>query len=60
FLASAVAIVAVSVVARLDTAAGFAAYPGLRLAVGPGVLVPAAALVAATLAPFADRRGLAR
>ncbi|MGZ4244419.1 MAG: energy-coupling factor transporter transmembrane component T [Solirubrobacteraceae bacterium] len=60
FLASAVAIVAVSVVARLDTAAGFAAYPGLRLAAGPGVLVPAAALVAATLAPFADRRGLAR
>jgi energy-coupling factor transport system permease protein len=60
FLASAVAVVGVSVVARLDVAAGFAAYPGLRLAPGPDALVLAAALVVAALLPFADRRGLGR
>jgi energy-coupling factor transport system permease protein len=58
FLASAVALVAVSVVARVDPAAPFAAYPSLRLTAGPGALLLAAALVVAALLPFADRRGL--
>jgi energy-coupling factor transport system permease protein len=60
FLASAVAVVGVSVAARLDSAAAFTAYPALHLAAGPVLLALAAALVAAALAPFADRRGLAR
>jgi energy-coupling factor transport system permease protein len=60
FLASAVAIVAVSVVAREDSAATFAAYPGLRLAAGPDALLLAAALVGLALLPFAARRGMSR
>lgn len=58
FLASAVAVVALSVVARLDPATAFAAYPSLRLAAGPAVLLLAAALVLAALLPFADQRGV--
>jgi energy-coupling factor transport system permease protein len=58
FLASAVAVVAVSVVARVDSATTFAAYPSLRLAAGAPTLLLAGALVAAALLPFADRRGL--
>jgi energy-coupling factor transport system permease protein len=60
FLASAAAIVAVSVVARVDAGAAFAAYPGLRLAAAPDAAVLAVLLAAAALLPFADRRGLAR
>lgn len=60
FLASAAAVVGVSVAARLDSAAAFSAYPALRLATGAVPLALAAALVAAALLPFADRRGLAR
>jgi energy-coupling factor transport system permease protein len=58
FLASAVAVMALSVVARVDSAAAFSAYPSLRLAAGPTVLLLAAALVIAALLPFADRRGV--
>jgi energy-coupling factor transport system permease protein len=58
FLASAVAVVALSGVARVDSAAAFTAYPSLRLAAGPPVLLLAAALVIAALLPFADRRGV--
>ncbi len=57
---AAVAVVAVSVVARVDSAAAFTAYPALHVAAGPAALLLAGALVVATLAPFADRRGLAR
>jgi energy-coupling factor transport system permease protein len=60
FLASAVAVVAVSVVARVDPAARFAAYPALHLAAGPDAVVLAVALLIAALLPFADRRGLPR
>jgi energy-coupling factor transport system permease protein len=58
FLASAVAVVALSVVARVDSAAAFAAYPSLRLAAGPGAVLLAVALIVAALLPFADRRGV--
>jgi energy-coupling factor transport system permease protein len=58
FLASAVAVVTLSVVGRVDPATTFAAYPSLRLAAGPPTLLLAGALVVAALLPFADRRGL--
>ncbi len=58
FLASAVAVVALSAVARVDPATMFAAYPSLRLAAGPGEALLAVGLVVAALLPFADRRGL--
>jgi energy-coupling factor transport system permease protein len=59
FLASAVAVIGISVVARIDSAARFAAYPALHLAGGPAALGLGVALVAAALLPFVDRRGLA-
>lgn len=40
--------------------AGFDAYPTLRLDTGPEVLVLAVLVLVAGLAPFADRRGIAR
>ncbi len=60
FTVAAVVVVAVSIVARVSHAAAFSAYPVLHVAAGPGALVPAGALVVAALAPFADRRGVAR
>ncbi len=60
FWAAAVAIVALSIVARVDHGAAFSAYPLLTLSAGPTVLALAAGLLVAALAPFADRRGLAR
>jgi energy-coupling factor transport system permease protein len=60
FLASALAVVAVSVAARLDSAVTFTAYPELRLAGATAALLPAAALVGVALLPFAARRGVAR
>jgi energy-coupling factor transport system permease protein len=60
FIAAALAVVAVSIVARVSPAAAFSAYPELHVAAGPGALALAGGLVAAALVPFADRRGLAR
>ena len=60
FMAAAAAVVAISIVARVGSAAAFAAYPALRIAAGPGALLLAGGLIAAALAPFANRRGLAR
>ncbi|HTU96301.1 MAG TPA: energy-coupling factor transporter transmembrane component T [Solirubrobacteraceae bacterium] len=60
FVASAVVVVAVSIVARVTPAAAFSAYPVLTVAAGPGTLALAGGLIVVTLAPFADRRGLAR
>jgi len=60
FVAAALAVVALSITARVSPAAAFAAYPVLSLAAGPGVLLLSAGLIAAALAPFADRRGLPR
>jgi energy-coupling factor transport system permease protein len=58
FMAAAVAVVAVSIAARVSPAAAFSAYPVLSVAAGPGALALAAGLVLCALAPFADRRGL--
>jgi energy-coupling factor transport system permease protein len=60
FVAAALVVVAVSIVARVSSAAAFSAYPVLSVAAGPGALVLAGGLVVAALAPFANRRGLAR
>jgi energy-coupling factor transport system permease protein len=60
FVTAAVVVVAVSIVARVGSAAAFSAYPELEAAAGPGALLLAGGLVVAALAPFADRRGLRR
>jgi energy-coupling factor transport system permease protein len=60
FVTAALVVVAVSIVARVSPAAAFSAYPELSVAAGPGALALAGGLIVATLAPFADRRGLAR
>jgi energy-coupling factor transport system permease protein len=59
-LAAALAVVALSITARVSPAAAFSAYPTLSVAAGPGALVLGAGLVTAALLPFANRRGLAR
>jgi len=60
FCAAAVVVLALSIVARVSPAATFSAYPMLSLAAGPLVLALAVGLIAAALAPFADRRGVVR
>ena len=60
FMAAALVVVALSIVARVTSAAAFSAYPVLSVAAGPGALVLAGGLVAATLAPFTNRRGVTR
>jgi energy-coupling factor transport system permease protein len=60
FVTAALVVVAVSVAARVSSAAAFSAYPELQVAAGPGTLALAGALVVAALAPFADRRGVGR
>jgi energy-coupling factor transport system permease protein len=58
FLASAVGIVALSIVSRAADLAPFAAYPALRAPTGAGAVGVAAGLLAVAMLPFADRRGL--
>jgi energy-coupling factor transport system permease protein len=59
FAASALAILALALLARLGGAASFTAYPLVRAApLGAGLLVLCAALVLAALAPFCDHRGI--
>jgi energy-coupling factor transport system permease protein len=60
FAVAALVVVAVSIVARASSAAAFSAYPALSVAAGPGALALAGGIVLAALAPFANRRGLAR
>jgi energy-coupling factor transport system permease protein len=60
FSASAVALLALSIAAQAAGLAGFDAYPRVELHGGLGAVAIAAALVVAGLAPFADRRGIAR
>lgn len=60
FLAGAAAVLAVAVLVRVAGLAPFAAYPSLAVGGGWRTLVPALALAAAALLPFADRRGLRR
>ena len=58
FAASAVAVLAVAVPA--SRADWFSAYPTVQLTMGVAPLIVFLALAAAALAPFADRRGIAR
>lgn len=60
FAAAAAVVLGVSIVSQLVGSAGFTAYPLLRMAAGPGTLAAAALTALAALAPFADRRGIAR
>jgi energy-coupling factor transport system permease protein len=58
FAASAVAVLALATAGRLAGVASFDAYPRIELAFDPGTLVLCAALLAAVLLPFCDRRGI--
>jgi energy-coupling factor transport system permease protein len=60
FTASTAALVALMAGARIAGVAGFDAYPRLVVPFGASELVLAVATVACALAPFADRRGVAR
>jgi energy-coupling factor transport system permease protein len=60
FAAAAFAILAAAVAARLGGLAAFSAYPALEVPVGSGTPAVSAVLLLAALAPFADRRGVAR
>ena len=60
FGASAVAILALALVARIAGWAAFHAYPTLHAPAGASVIAVAGAIVLCALAPFADRRGVAR
>ncbi len=58
FAASAAAVLALALVARLGGAASFTAYPLVHAPVGLGLCALCAALVFAVLLPFCDRRGI--
>jgi energy-coupling factor transport system permease protein len=58
FLASAIAIAALSIASRAAGLAPFTAYPGLHAPAGVGAVGVAAGLVGLALLPFSDRRGL--
>jgi energy-coupling factor transport system permease protein len=58
FAASAAAILVLALLARLDGAAAFDAYPLVHAAFGPGLVALCLALPLAVLLPFADRRGV--
>jgi energy-coupling factor transport system permease protein len=60
FSVSAVALLALAIGAQAGGLAGFDAYPRLDLQGGVGAAAIAGALVVAGLAPFVDRRGIAR
>jgi len=58
FLASAVAVLTLAACGRLAGAVSFDAYPEVHAPTGAATLVLCAALAAAVLLPFADRRGV--
>ena len=58
FAASAVAVLALAIAGRAGGVAAFAAYPRIEMPTGAGTLVLSAALIAAVLLPFCDRRGI--
>jgi energy-coupling factor transport system permease protein len=60
FAASAVALLALALGARLLDVAAFGAYPRTVVASGPAEWLLALAIVAVALLPFADRRGIER
>jgi energy-coupling factor transport system permease protein len=58
FAASAVAILALGLVASLGSAGAFDAYPLVHVALTPGTVLLALALPVVAWLPFADRRGV--
>lgn len=60
FVAAALAVLALSIGGRLGGVAGFHAYPRLSVGLGAGTAALAAAILICALAPFLDRRGIAR
>jgi energy-coupling factor transport system permease protein len=60
FAASALAVVGLSVGARVFDLAQFLGYPSLHAPVGVGTVAIAVGLVVCALLPFADRRGVQR
>jgi energy-coupling factor transport system permease protein len=60
FAASAFAVLALALAGRLTGVASFDAYPQIELRVDAGTLALCAALFAAVLLPFCDRRGIER
>jgi energy-coupling factor transport system permease protein len=60
FLGSAVAVLGLTIGARVAGLVPFAAYPALHAPVDGGQLAAATGLVGLALAPFADRRGVER
>lgn len=60
FTCSALAVIAPALAGRLTGAASFAAYPLLKMQIDGGTWMLCAALIAAVLLPFIDRRGIDR
>jgi energy-coupling factor transport system permease protein len=60
FAASAVAVLGLSIGGRVFGWLGFSAYPTLSVATGFDAIAVSAAVLVCALAPFADRRGIAR
>lgn len=58
FAASAAAVLVLATAARVAGIASFDAYPRIEMALDPGTLLLCAALLAAVLLPFCDRRGI--
>jgi energy-coupling factor transport system permease protein len=58
FLCSTFAVIALALAGRLTGAASFTAYPLVRMQVDTATFVLCAALIAAILLPFLDRRGI--
>jgi energy-coupling factor transport system permease protein len=60
FVASAVAVLGLSIGGRVSGLLGFSAYPTLSVATGFDAIAVSAAVLVCALAPFADRRGIVR
>jgi energy-coupling factor transport system permease protein len=60
FTASALAVLGLSIGGRVSGLLGFSAYPTLSVATGLDAIAVSAAVLVCALAPFADRRGIAR
>jgi energy-coupling factor transport system permease protein len=60
FLCSALALLALALAGRLSGAASFEAYPLVKMQIDAGTFALCAAIAAAVLLPFADRRGIDR
>ncbi|HLB21555.1 MAG TPA: energy-coupling factor transporter transmembrane component T [Solirubrobacteraceae bacterium] len=58
FAASAAAVLALAIVGRLTGVAAFSCYPRIEMPAAAGTLALSVALIAATLLPFCDRRGI--